>query len=229
MKILVIDNNIDLDCWGSRDLCREVTQLSNTNTVYVRRGPQQDLPSSVRSFDRIIVSGSKSSAFENKPWVEDLMAYMKKAIDAQIPLLGICFGHQILARALSGTLNCLGKAKTPEFGWTEIQIQQDSNLTAGLPKNFYSFSAHFEEVTQLPQGTRTLAQSKNCQIQAFEVEGARAFGLQFHPEKPREEGLRILQQRKKLGSPRHLFLDRRGESLYDPTVGKIIFENFLKL
>jgi GMP synthase (glutamine-hydrolysing) len=228
MKILVIDNNIDLNCWGSQDICKWVTQTSSQNTVYVRRGPQGDLPPSPVRYDRIVVSGSKSSAFEEKPWVDALIDFMRKAMQARIPLLGICFGHQILARAVAGDLTCLNKSKVPEFGWTEIQLQGESSLTAGLPKTFYSFSAHFEEVKAAPLGTRVLAQSKNCKIQAFEVEGIPAYGVQFHPEKPLEEGARILQHRQKVGRPKNLFLDRRDQTLYNPKVGETLFKNFLK-
>lgn len=233
MKTLVIDNNIDLDCWGSKDLCKWLTQSSPDNTVYVRRAPQGDLPASPLGFDRVVVSGSKTSGLEQAPWVNDLMKFMEKCLDAKIPLLGICFGHQLLARLMATQVkeknSCLGLAKQAEFGWTEIQLCGQSALTQGLPPKFHSFSAHFEEVSRLPHGLRALAQSHDCQFQAFEVEGYPAFGLQFHPEKSPTEAIRILQERKKVKKPKKLFLDRRGTTYYDPKIGEILFKNFLGL
>src|SRR4051794_3821352 len=121
MKILIIDNNIDRDCWGSSDLRRMVRAawVSTSYVSYVRRAPQDDLPKDLSSFDRIIVSGSKTSVLEEAPWIERLIEFIKKAIELRKPYLGICYGHQLLVRAVSDKTT-LAKAKNPEIGWTKI-------------------------------------------------------------------------------------------------------------
>ncbi|MBI2712370.1 MAG: type 1 glutamine amidotransferase [Bdellovibrio sp.] len=228
MKILIIDNNIDPPFWGSKDICKAAASTSPGATLYVRRGPQEDLPNSPLKYDRIILSGSKTSALENSAWINRLLNFLENSITHRVPILGICFGHQILARLYSKNTSCVGKAKTPEFGWTPIELIAESKLLAGLPNRFFSFSAHFEEVTKLPSGLRTLARSEYCAIQAFEDPSRPVFGIQFHPEKEPQEANFILRERKKTGIPKKLFLDQKKKSLYNPRVSETLFANFLK-
>ena len=114
MKILIIDNNMDRECWGSPDLCR-FAKLSPDATIYVRRGPLGDLPKNLHEINRIIVSGSRASCRGDDPWIEQLVVWIRKALDLQIPYLGVCFGHQLLARALGGK-EALREARQAEFG-----------------------------------------------------------------------------------------------------------------
>lgn len=224
MKILIIDNNIDQDCWGAKELCRlAITALGAT--VFVRRAPQDDLPKDPRSFDRIIVSGSKTSALEEAPWIDNLTTFIHKAMDAQIPYLGVCYGHQALVKAVAGK-DALRKAVHPEIGWVEIQIKETCPLFDGLPRKFYSFASHYDEVGTLPNGMKNLACSEFCSIQACQLESLPIYGIQFHPEKNLKEGTEILTKKK---DEPHLLLNAiKGHKLYNPQVGEILFRNFLK-
>jgi GMP synthase (glutamine-hydrolysing) len=227
MKILIIDNNIDPDCWGSRDLCRLAIQTPGA-TVQVRRAPHEDLPKSPETFDKIIVSGSKTSAMEDAVWIEGLVQFIKRAIDLKKPFLGVCYGHQVLNRALGGK-ELVRKASEPEFGWTQIrQLDEPSPLFRNIANSFYSFSAHYDEVSQLPSGMRKLASSEACDIQACQLEKLPIFGIQFHPEKNLSEALRILSVRKKTKDPKVLLHPNRSEELYNPKLGEIIFSNFIQ-
>lgn len=227
MRILIIDNTIDLDSWGSPDL-RRLAHLAPDATIEVRRAPQQDLPKSPRNYDRIILSGSKTSALDDSPWINDLFEFIQKAIDLNKPFLGVCYGHQALVRTLGGNKSFVRKSKTPEFGWTEIHTVQDSPLTKGLSSNFFSFSAHFEEVAQLPAGVKRLAYSEGCEIQACQFEDRPIFGIQFHPEKSINEGEKILKLREKERNPLQLLNPKKGSDLYNPKVGETLFNNFFK-
>jgi len=229
MKILIIDNNIDKECWGSPDLCR-MAQLapqknSIQNSIFVRRAPQEDLPKSPLGFDRVIVSGSKTSALEDAPWIDQLLDFINKTIELRIPFLGVCYGHQALARALGGK-DFVRKSSTPETGWTKIQILEPSTLFKGLPSSFYSFSAHLEEISDLPSGMKRLAFSEGCRIQACQLENFPVFGIQFHPEKNLEGAKRILAQKSKRELP--LLNPHRSEELYNPKIGELLFKNFLE-
>ena len=225
MKILIIDNNIDRDCWGSQDLVR-LAASDAAHTVHVRRAPHQDLPKNPSPFDRIIISGSKTSALEDAPWIDLLLEFIRKVIKQRKPYLGICYGHQALVRAIGGK-DSVRKGQTPEFGWTSIQIEQPSSLFRGLPRSFFSFSAHFEEVGKLPAGMTSLAHSKDCGIHACQLESLPIFGIQFHPEKNQTEAETILKERKKLKTPAQLLNASRTQELYNPEIGKTIFRNFL--
>lgn len=227
MKILIIDNNIDQDCWGASDL-RQIAVKAPGATVYVRRAPHGDLPKNPALFDRIIVSGSKTSALDDAPWIEQLIEFTKRAIDRRKPFLGICYGHQTLVRALGGK-GLLRKSAQPEYGWTEIEQIESSDLLKDLPQKFFSFSAHFEEASDLPSGMRRLAQSPACSIQATQLESFPIYGLQFHPEKTISEAKRILSEAKKKKEPAVLLRADQSDQLFNPQVGEILFKNFLAL
>lgn len=226
MKTLIVDCNIDLNCWGSSDISRLLTSCSTAITAHVRRGPQRDLPS-LENFDRVIVSGSKTSALAQAPWIDDLLAFIRQVVDAKIPYLGICFGHQMLARAISGT-RCLTRSVHPEFGWVNIGAKREHALFQNMPPFFHTFAAHFEEVAELPKNGILLASSPDCAIQSFQLESLPIFGIQFHPEKPLTEATSILKDRKKAGKPSHLLHPTQGNRLYSASVGETLFHNFLK-
>ncbi len=222
MRILIIDNNIDLDSWGSKNLRKFAAQAPRA-TVYVRRGPEDDLPQNVKYFDRLIVSGSKTSALENATWISHEENFIKSFLNEGKPFLGVCYGHQILSRALGG-IDFVRKSAVPELGWTEIEQTTPSKLFEGLPRKFYSFSIHKDEVSSLPPGTKSLAKSKDCEIQAFQLEGRPVFGIQFHPEKGLEDAVKILAQFEKKDDSK-----KGPKNPFDPKVGQTIFGNFLKL
>lgn len=224
MKILIVDNNIDPKCWGAEDLKRYGVQQEGA-FVTVRRGPHDDLPRDISRFDRIVLSGSMTSVLEEAPWISNLDALIRQALDRKKPLLGVCYGHQRLAAVLGGK-QLLRKSAQPEFGWTKIDIKSDAPLFSGLEKTFYSFSSHFDEVAETPRGTRLLASSEWCEVQAYQVDDAPAYGIQFHPEKTMVEGNETLKSRKKKGEPKRLLNPDAGAKLYDPKVATTIFGNF---
>ena len=226
MLILVIDNIINPPSWGSADLCRLI-RLSSDATIHVRRAPQEDLPLSPESYDAIVISGSKTSILDQSPWVEKLQLWIQSALDLKKPYLGVCFGHQMLARTLGGMV-AVQKAHEPEFGWSKIDLIQPHPLFDALPSSFFSFSAHFEEVAQLPRECVNLAYSTLCKIQAFQWRSLPIYGIQFHPEKTLFEVNEIFQELKR--SQPHLSLLRATHSkpCFNPEFGKQIFKNFLK-
>ena len=103
---------------------------------------------------------------------------------------------------------------------------RSSPLFDGLPKKFFSFEYHQDEVHSLPEGFRLTAASRDCPIQAYDVEGAPMWGVQFHPERGIEHGKRSIANA--LRSGREVQNAEKGDELFDPKVGETIFRNFLK-
>lgn len=227
MRVLIIDNTIDPDSWGSKELAR-YAKLAPGATFYVRRAPHDDLPASPEGFDRIIVSGSKTSALEDAPWIERLLEFIRRSVELRKPYLGVCYGHQSLVRALGGK-DLVRLSVEAEFGWTRIEQVADSPLTRGVKKEFYSFSSHFDEVSSLPKGFRHLARSKDCEIQACQVDHLPVFGIQFHPEKNLIEAKNTLKKRREIGTPKRLLHPNESEKLYQPELGETLFRNFFQL
>lgn len=99
---------------------------------------------------------------------------------ANIPILGICAGHQYMARHFGGTVR---PSKIPEFGQVELTLcNHDDPLFEGVLKKSIVWESHNDEVTVLPKAFINLAESDNCKIQAIRHKEKSFYGLQFHPE-----------------------------------------------
>lgn len=134
MKVLIIDNTLDPDSWGCSNLKKYVTR-STDRTAFVRRAPSEDLPDSIRGYDRVILSGSRTSCLDQTEWTNKLDLLMREALNTNRPILGVCYGHQTLNRVLGGR-QLLRKAPKSEFGWTEIELVERAPLFEGLPDKF---------------------------------------------------------------------------------------------
>jgi GMP synthase (glutamine-hydrolysing) len=195
--------------------------------ITVVRGPEGQIPADLSGFDGAVLSGSKTRIYEDAPWIEKELAAIRALHSLKIPTLGICYGEQMIVRALAGQ-QFTDAAKHTEHGWAEVELRGDSPILRGLPEKFHTFEFHSDEVTALPSGFRLTASSNACPVQAFDVEGAPMWGVQFHPERELEAGNRSLDRRL-AENPNFPALNRdRAEALYDPSVGRTIFTNFLR-
>ena len=95
------------------------------------------------------------------------------------PILGICFGHQLLAKLFGGEL---AHGRDRQYGPTPIRCDPAARLFAGLPAAQSVWMSHGDHVAQVPPGFRVAATSDSCPVAAYEAEGRDLFGLQFHPE-----------------------------------------------
>lgn len=130
----------------------------------------------------VIVTGSHDMVTDRHPWSEQTADWIRQAVTAQVPVLGVCYGHQLLAHAMGGVVGDNPNGK--EFGTVAIRCsdQADSDpLLAGLPGTFNAQACHSQSVLQLPPGAALLASSDMDPHHAFAV-GNRAWGVQFHPE-----------------------------------------------
>jgi len=144
----------------------------------------QPLPSMPEA-DALVVFGGEQSATEDDthPYLPALASLMAAYTKADKPVLGICLGSQILARAF-GAENQLGTA--PEFGWTDVALTEAGRadpVLSALPDRFPIFQWHSDTFT-LPQGAIHLASSPTARHQAFRI-GRATYGTQFHFEASR--------------------------------------------
>lgn len=130
----------------------------------------------------IIVTGSPAMVSLREPWSEATAAWLPDAVEAGIPLLGVCYGHQLLAHALGGVVgvNPLGlEMSTVDLTLTPAAMTDP--LLGGMGGVLRVQASHTESVLELPPGARLLGHSELDPHQAFVV-GDRAWGIQFHPE-----------------------------------------------
>lgn len=128
-----------------------------------------------------VITGSHAMVTEQTPWMQATAAWLRQAVNAGLPVLGICFGHQLLAAALGGEAgwNPLGREiGTAQIGLTEAG--RNDPLFGQLPPTFPAQVTHRQSALRLPPGARLLAASPGDPHQAFAI--GSAWGVQFHPE-----------------------------------------------
>lgn len=226
MRILVVDNNILKPFWGAADLARFATEAPGA-TVEVRRAPQGDLPTDLARYDRVVISGSITSANDEAPWITQLEGAIRSWLERGTRVLGVCYGHQMIARVLGGQ-DSVRRGAAPEFGWTRIEQVSEDPLFRGLPKSFHSYSSHYDEVCRLPSSLKLLARSEICGVQAYAMQEKPVWGIQFHPEKTLEAATLELKEKIAQGKPATLLNPRKGPELYRDEVGQTIFRNFFQ-
>jgi GMP synthase (glutamine-hydrolysing) len=127
----------------------------------------------------IIITGSAASVTERAPWMLRTEAYLREAHPSGTPILGICFGHQLLAQALGGEVS-----KNPcgrEMGTVELSVHEHDTLFEGLPRVLPVNATHVDSVARLPPNARVVG-STSLEQHAVIAFGPRTRGVQFHPE-----------------------------------------------
>ena len=152
---------------------------------------EHPLPDDLAPYSHLLISGSELSAAERYPTDDGLLRTIRGFVDASKPVLGICYGHQMVARALLGDAACR-RAAVPEFGWKRLRNLQPNPLFDGLD-DVVTIHSHYDEVTGLDDRFEVLASTDDCTVQAFQVRGLPVWGVQFHPELDHAGGERMLR------------------------------------
>mgnify|MGYP000022308076 FL=1 len=129
----------------------------------------------MRNVDGLILSGGAA-----RVGLTGELGNCGEYLELDVPILGICAGHQFMAKHYGGDA---GEAPRPEFGEARISLVDGGGaLFTGTPDEQTVWESHNDEVTELPPGFAVTARSESCDVQAMENEGLGRFGLQFHPE-----------------------------------------------
>jgi GMP synthase-like glutamine amidotransferase len=159
----------------------------------VCRPPDGDLPADLAPYSHAILTGSEASILTDTEWIVRACE-LTRALDVRkVKLLGSCFGHQMLARALSGPA-FVRRTPTPEFGWIEVRKTgglAGDPLTDALPDRCHVYASHFDEVWPLPPGWEQVAQTSDCPCAVVRRASGGAWGIQPHPEIGLDEGLAL--------------------------------------
>ncbi len=148
-------------------------------TVHAHAG--QAVPRDPAGFDMVVSMGGPMNVYEEKdhPWLEDENVLLQNAARTGLPLLGVCLGAQLIAKALGAAV---AKAAVEEVGWRQVRLTEAGAvdpLLAGLDREFTVLQWHGDTFA-IPEGGRLLATGEEVPHQAF-VWG-KAYGLQFHVE-----------------------------------------------
>ena len=157
----------------------------NIDVERVKLSQGKVLPKDPLEYDAIITMGGPMSVHDGGryPFLSEEIGFLRKAMEGDVPLLGVCLGAQLIARACDAWV---GKANKKELGWKNIFITEEGKkdmLFQGIPRVMRVFQWH-EDTFKIPEGAKFLATGWDCENQAFRYRNA--FGLQFHIEVTRE-------------------------------------------
>jgi len=155
--------------------------LSSNNLDFAIKNVYNNDKCSVDDGDIWIITGSKYSVYENIPWINNLVNFVKSLIENKKPVLGICFGHQVIAKSIGA-----GVIKNP-LGWelgsyslnlTKLGLNHE--LFSGISNHDIVYESHQDIVVNLPVNAKLLADTDKS-IQSFQYND-NVYGVQFHPE-----------------------------------------------
>ncbi|WP_225410858.1 glutamine amidotransferase [Stigmatella hybrida] len=140
------------------------------------------LPEDLSGYDAVMMTGSPLSVTRLEPWMERAAEFMVNAADRGLPVLGVCFGHQLLAHAYGGRVGRNPQGR--EIGTVEVQLTKQGREDAlfhGLPERLAVQATHEDIVVEAPTGATVLAGNANTAVQALAFR-PHVRGVQFHPE-----------------------------------------------
>ena len=132
----------------------------------------------IDEYSHLIISGSEASAMDESFWTLELTDLIQKFVSADKKILGICYGHQFLARVLAGK-SCLYKMPVAEYGYSKVNLKENKlfeNIT-----NPVCLQLHHDAVSALGDDFEIIAENDTA-VQGFQYDRKAIYGLQFHPE-----------------------------------------------
>ena len=164
----------DFDRWIGQALALSSLPVE---TVNVHRDEALPPPESVAG---VVVTGSPAMVSHREPWSERTAAWLAEAFAAQTWILGICYGHQLLAHGLGGRVGPNPRGR--QIGTVDVELDaQGDRLLGDLPRNVRVQASHSEVVLEFPDGAIPLGRCPMDPLHACRL-GDRVWGVQFHPE-----------------------------------------------
>ncbi|ROS01741.1 GMP synthase-like glutamine amidotransferase [Sinobacterium caligoides] len=161
---------------------------------------QQQLPPQPKAGEIYLITGSKAAAYEDHAWIKHLKHWVQQAHSNGAALLGLCFGHQLLAAALGGEVS--KSSKGWGIGVRELNTTTQSSALLADKNTLKLIYSHQDQVTALPARAEPLLTDEFCPYAAFSL-GTTVIAFQGHPEFSVEYTQRLLERRRAEFSPAH--------------------------
>lgn len=164
------------DMFGALFADREEVELASYDAV------DGELPSRPGDCEAWIITGSRYSVNDDLAWIRDLEEFIRRVSGARVPLVGVCFGHQLIARALGGSV--ARSADGWGVGCVEVEVRNEEPRPAWMEPardRYRILNSHADQVVRLPEGTRVLGSTGHCPVSLMTV-GDYLLGIQGHPE-----------------------------------------------
>jgi GMP synthase (glutamine-hydrolysing) len=176
-----------------------------------------------------VVTGSAAMVSDRAPWSEQTGQWLATALQEHLPILGICYGHQLLAHALGGRAGPNPRGR--QIGTVPAELTCEARtdpLLRDLPSRLDVQTTHVEVALELPNGARLLASTALDPLHAFII-GERCWGLQFHPEFDADVLRGYIDSRREVLEREGLDPDLLRRSTADTPYGKQILRRFSRI
>jgi len=182
-----MDSIVVLDFGGqySHLISRRVRDLGVYSRVMQPNATLEELKA-VEDLKGIILSGGAASVYD-----KDSPKCGKEVLELGVPVLGICYGHQLIAELVGGDVE---SGKAGEYGLTQLSLKNEGELASGLSKKEGVWMNHKDVVRKLPEGFEVTGSTSNSPVAAFENSKEKIYGVQFHPEVTHtKRGMQVLE------------------------------------
>ena len=224
-KILILDYSVSK--FEASAIGRWMPQDAEVTSLFI--DTEESFPEDLidKGFTHVIHSGSELSVTEDSPFTKKAVDFIKEARNRGIPQMRICYGHQLLCRALVGKHAVRRSPNGLEAGWGKVEFNERAAEIFGVKKNEVVWYHHFDEVTELPEGSASLATNKHTEIQTFINPEQKLIGTQFHPEIEKETGDKIFKQDKEQLEAHNYSVEEliKGSPSFD--TARVFFDYFL--
>jgi GMP synthase (glutamine-hydrolysing) len=180
-------------------------------------------------FAGVVVTGSSAMVSHHEAWSERTAEWLRGAVDCGTPVLGICYGHQLLAHALGGRVGPNPRGR--QIGTIRVNLEESAAhdaLLAGFGSSLRVHVTHVEVVLDLPDAAVRLASSDGDPNSAFSI-GAAAWGVQFHPEFDAQVMGRYIEARREQLVVEEIDADHRLASVEESADGTALLRRFREL
>jgi GMP synthase (glutamine-hydrolysing) len=172
----------------------------------------------------VIVTGSPASVTDELPWMLSTGAELARLVSAGVPTLGICFGHQLLGRALGGRVGLNPRGR--EMGTVDLDVLESDPVVGSRGRHAVN-ATHVDSVIELPPGARVLAttaQEPHAAVRFSE----RSWGVQFHPEVDGQVLRHYLSARRELLASEGFDFESTERAAADTPAGAAVIEQFVR-
>ncbi|WP_262177145.1 type 1 glutamine amidotransferase [Haloarcula laminariae] len=184
--------------------------------------PSGEVPPDFR-YDGFVVTGSWASVYWDREWIGRLKTWVGEAVEAGLPALGVCYGHQLLADVMGGRVRSMGEY---EIGYRTVEQDGDNRLLDGLDDRLTVFTTHSDHVAEAPPGATVFARN-DYGIHGFRKD--RVFAVQFHPEYDMATARSVTRGKDELSDQRieSVLADITDDNYEAAREAKRLFDNFL--
>ncbi|MCP4500908.1 MAG: hypothetical protein GY822_13185 [Deltaproteobacteria bacterium] len=188
------------ECGTFPTLFRQGLDLANVDYELDVIEIQHAAPERIPACDGVIVSGSPSMIAENTDWMQRSKKLMSHVLDDDVPLLGVCFGHQLLGSILGADVG--PNAKGRAIGTIDVDRLVDAELEDSffkdLPTSFAAQVSHVDVIREIGDHLVVVGKSSHDGCHMVRAKSSLAWGVQFHPEFTKEVSLRYLRTRREV-------------------------------